>query len=206
MSDSHTSTPDVDTDSPALDRLDRFDELHRDELHRDELHRTELPSTGRSVLAAVFFAAVTVAVAVGGSLINSSSMDWYDELDKPAFTPPGATFGIVWTILYVMIAVSGWLGWRAVATAGDPPSPSLFGRPTPWWIVQMALNFAWTAVFFGLQAPLAGLVVIAALIVAVAVDAIVVARASRVAAWLLVPYLAWCGFATALNVGILVLN
>jgi benzodiazapine receptor len=196
VSVSRTRTPDVRSDSPALDRLDRL----------DELHRGDPPSTARSIVAALLFAAVTVAVAVGGSLINSGSMDWYDDLDKPAFTPPGATFGIVWTILYVMIAISGWLGWRAAATSGDETSPALVGRPTPWWLVQMALNFAWTAVFFGLESPPAGLVVIAALILAVAVDMVVVSRSSRAAAWLLVPYLLWCGFATALNVGILVLN
>jgi len=102
----------------------------------------------------------TVAVAVTGSIANAGGMDWYDQLDKPGFTPPGATFGIVWTILYVMIAVAGWLAWRATTNP----------RPTVAWAVQMALNLLWSAVFFGLEAPEAGLVVIVVLSAAVAVD------------------------------------
>jgi tryptophan-rich sensory protein len=153
-------------------------------------------STSRSVLAAVIFAAVTVAVAGVGSIATQGGMDWYDRLDRPGFTPPDATFGIVWTILYVVVAVAGWLAWRSTDDR----------RPTAAWAVQMALNLAWTAVFFGLESPWGGLVVIALLIAAVALDIRISARTSTVAAALLVPYLLWCCFAAALNVGIVVLN
>ena len=153
-------------------------------------------STAQMLLAGAGFAAVTIAVAVGGSVINAGSMDWYDELERPGFTPPGATFGIVWTILYVLIAVAGWLAWRAARR----PDPTIA------WGVQMALNFAWTAVFFGLQAPLAGLFVILALVVAIVVNIVLDARVSRPAAWMLAPYLAWCCFATALNTAFVILN
>ena len=115
---------------------------------------------GESVVAALIFAVATVAVAGIGAVATSSGRDWYDTLEKPSFTPPDATFGIVWTILYVVIAVAGWLAWRA----------SVGPRPTTWWAVQMALNLAWTAVFFGLESPVGGVVVIAALIPAVAMD------------------------------------
>jgi benzodiazapine receptor len=166
---------------------------------------TTPPSTPVSVIAAGAFAAATVAAAVGGSLINQgAAMDWYDGLDKPFFTPPDATFGIVWTILYVMIGISGWLGWRAAANA-DVPIMS-WSQPSVWWGIQIVLNFAWTAVFFGAQAPVGGLFVIAALIAAIVVDIAVVRRFSTVAAWLLVPYLAWCCYAAALNVGVVALN
>lgn len=148
------------------------------------------------ILAAAIFAVATVAVAVLGSVATSSGREWYDSLEKPTFTPPDATFGIVWTVLYVLIAVAGWLAWRASA------SPV----PTVWWGVQMALNLLWTAVFFGLESPTGGLVVIVALIAAVAMDLQVSVRVSTAAGVLLFPYLIWCAFAAALNIGVLALN
>lgn len=148
------------------------------------------------VVAAVVFGGVTFAVAVVGSTVTSSAQDWFDALDKPSFTPPDATFGIVWTILYIAIALAGWLAWRATRDPG----------PTLAWAVQMALNFAWTAVFFGLESPVGGLVVIAALLVAIIVDLQRSFPVSRLAGWLLLPYLAWVGFAAALNLGIAVQN
>ena len=116
---------------------------------------------------------------------------------SPAFTPPEATFGIVWTILYVAIAVAGWLAWRA----------SDGTRPTIWWAMQMALNLLWTAVFFGLESPVGGVVVI----VPAAGGrrdgpARCRHRVDTTAAVLLFPYLVWCGFAAALTVGVAVLN
>ena len=88
-------------------------------------------------LAAGLFAGVTVAVAALGSVASRSGQPWYDELDKPPQTPPDATFGIAWTILYVLIALAGWLAWRA----SDDPLPTIA------WFAQMALNLAWTVVF-----------------------------------------------------------
>jgi benzodiazapine receptor len=148
------------------------------------------------VLAAVIFAVATIAVAALGNVATSSGRDWYDSLERPSFTPPDATFGIVWSVLYVMIAVAGWLAWRAT----DRPAP------TVWWGVQMALNLLWTVVFFGLQAPGVALAVIAALIVAAGIDLQVSVRASTAAGVLLFPYVMWCGFAAALNVGVVALN
>jgi benzodiazapine receptor len=153
-------------------------------------------STRERVLAGVIFGAVTIAVAVLGSVVNQAHMEWYDGLDKPGFTPPGVTFGVVWTVLYVLIAIAGWLTWRVSA---DP-------RPTVAWGAQMALNLVWTLVFFGLEAPEAGLVVIALLIAAVAVNLALSVRVESSAGVLLFPYLVWCGFAAALNVGVAVLN
>jgi len=146
-------------------------------------------SPAQQAVAATIFAVATIAVAVGGSLVNSAGMDWYDSLEQPSIAPPGPTFGIVWTILYAMIAVSGWLAWRATTRTA----------PTVTWAVQMALNLGWTAVFFGLETIGGGLIVIAALLVAIAASALVAAGVSRPAALLLVPYLAWVAFAAVLN-------
>lgn len=152
--------------------------------------------TGEQVVAAVLFAGTAVAVAAVGSVATRGGQDWYDTLDKPSFTPPDAAFGIVWTILYALVAVAGWMAWRAADSS----------RPTVAWAVQMALNLAWTSVFFGVEAPSAGLVVIVALLVAIVVNIAVARTFSAIAAALLVPYLLWVCFATALNVGVIVNN
>ena len=146
-------------------------------------------SRAEQAVAAVIFAAATVAVAMIGSVVNNAARDWYDALEQPSIAPPGPTFGIVWTVLYVMIAVSGWLAWRATTRSA----------PTVTWAVQMALNLAWTAVFFGLESIGGGLFVIGALFVAIVVSALVARQVSRPAALLLVPYIAWVAFAAALN-------
>ena len=147
---------------------------------------------GESVVAALIFAVVTVAVAGIGSVATSSGRDWYDTLEKPGFTPPDATFGIVWTILYVAIAVAGWLAWRASVSA----------RPTMWWAIQMGLNLALDDGVLRLESPVGGVVVIAALIAAVAMNLRESARVDTTAGVLLFPYLIWCCFAAALTVGV----
>jgi tryptophan-rich sensory protein len=108
----------------------------------------------------VIFLVATVAAAALGSVATSRGMDWYQGLDQPGFTPPDATFGIVWTVLCAAIAVAGWLAWRATAAA----------RPALWWAVRMVLNLAWTIAFFGFESPVAGMVVIALLLAAVAAE------------------------------------
>jgi tryptophan-rich sensory protein len=102
----------------------------------------------------------------------------------------------VWSVLYLMIAVAGWLVWRE---RGWDASLTL-------WAVQLGLNLLWTPLFFAADRYGWALVDIVALLVAVAATIALFARRSRAAAWLLVPYLAWVGFATALNLGIVVLN
>lgn len=149
-----------------------------------------------SVVAAAIFAAATIAVAGIGSLATSAGRDWYDDLDKPDFTPAGSAFGIVWTMLFVVIAISGWLAWRARAGV----------RATVWWAVQMAFNLAWTAVFFGLESPLGGLVLVIVLIAAVVMNLRAAARVDTAAGVLLFPYLVWCCFAAVLTIGVAVMN
>lgn len=169
--------------------------MHRVAVQRSARH-TPSRSAVEQVVAAVLFAATTAAVSWIGSRATSAGQDWYDELDRPWFTPPDATFGVVWTALYVAIAAAGWLAWRSV----DDP------RPTIAWATQLALNLGWSSVFFGLESVVGGLVVIVALIAAAAVTALLAWQANRLAGLMFVPYLLWLLFAAALNVGIGVLN
>jgi len=146
-------------------------------------------------------AALVVGVVAAGALVGiaNSPGSWYDGLDKAPLNPPSAVFGPVWTVLYVMIAVSGYLAWSATRGAARTTAMSA-------WTVQLLLNLAWSLVFFGLQRPGWALVEIVALLAAIVVTIVVFARSSRLAAGLLFPYLAWVGFATYLTAGIVVLN
>ena len=127
--------------------------------------------------------------------------DWYASLAKPAWTPPTWVFGPAWTILYAMMAVAAWRLWRRL---GARPRESR--RALVLFAVQLALNLSWTPVFFGMQRPDLALVVILVLWLAIAATIVAAWKACKTAAALLVPYLAWVTFATALNAAIWRLN
>jgi tryptophan-rich sensory protein len=127
--------------------------------------------------------------------------DWYASLAKPDWTPPTWVFGPAWTILYVMMALAAWRLWRR-----RHARPRESRRALALFAVQLALNLAWTPVFFGMQRPDLALLVIVLLWAAIAATIVAAWRACRTAAALLVPYLAWVTFATALNMAIWRLN
>lgn len=137
----------------------------------------------------VFLAVVFAAAAVGAQFMPGP---WYAALNKPPLNPPNWIFGPVWTLLYISMAVAAWLVWRQAGWSGARAALLLFG-------VQLLLNAAWSALFFGLQQPLWALVDIAALAVAIAATIAAFGRIKKSAAWLLAPYLAWVGFASYLN-------
>lgn len=143
--------------------------------------------------------AVNAVVAAGGGLASASGVDgWYAAADKPAWTPPDWVFGPVWTVLYVLMAVAAWLLWRRHGARAARTALVLYG-------VQLALNAAWTPVFFGAQQLGAGLAIILALEVALVATVVAFHRLSPAVAWLLGPYLAWVLYATTLNAGVLAL-
>lgn len=150
-----------------------------------------LASLGGFALAAV------LAAGLGGvATAGTTDSAWFEALDKPPWYPPASAFGVVWTVLYVMIAVSGYLAWRAGADR----------TAIGWWGAQMALNLAWSVVFFGLRSPGWAMLVIVALAAAIGMTIRSFARVDRAAAWLLAPYLAWVLFASTLNAAIVALN
>ena len=146
----------------------------------------------------LFFAAATALVAFLGSLATTGAVEseWFRNLEKPVFYPPNALFGIVWTILYVMIAVAGWLAWR---NGGGL-------RTMIPWTIQLVLNLGWSVLFFGAQQPGWAMVVILTLVGVIVWTILAMWPHSRWAGYLFMPYLAWVGFATILNGAILALN
>ena len=125
--------------------------------------------------------------------------EWYSELAKPTWTPPGSWFGPVWTVLYLTMGVAAWLVWRRSGWQGARFALALF-------LFQLVLNGLWSWLFFGLRSPLAGLVDIVVLWLAIGVTILAFRRHSAGASLLLVPYLAWVTFATALNFALWRLN
>lgn len=121
---------------------------------------------------------------------------WYAALNKPAFNPPNFLFAPVWLTLYVCIGVAGARTW-----ARDPRSPAMAA-----WAAQMALNFLWSPVFFGMHRIGLALGIILALLTAIAAFIALQWRTDRLAALLFLPYAAWVGFATVLNGSIYRLN
>lgn len=125
---------------------------------------------------------------------------WYASLAKPGWTPPNWAFPVVWNILYALMAVSAWLVWdRAPPGRAKTTALTLF-------VIQLALNAAWSPVFFALHQTRIALGIIIALAIAIAATIVAMWRVNRTAAVLLVPYLAWVSYATSLNAGIVALN
>lgn len=151
----------------------------------------------RGLPALLAFVAAVGAVALAGTLATLGAAATYAGLRGPAWAPPAWLFGPVWTVLYVLIAVSGWLAWRAGTRL--PDGLAAYGA-------QLALNGFWSPLFFALGWRGAALGVIVLLGAAIAVTMLQFRRRSRAAALLLAPYLLWVLFATALNFAYWTLN
>lgn len=145
---------------------------------------------GRQMLALVGWLLLCFAAAAMGGLFMPG--EWYASLKKPAWNPPGWVFGPVWTALYTMMAVAAWLVWKRGGFAAQR-------RPIALFLVQLTLNAAWTPLFFGLHRPGLAFAEIVLLGLAIAATLIAFRPVSRLAAWLLAPYLAWVSFAATLN-------
>ncbi|PVE26173.1 TspO protein [Microvirga sp. KLBC 81] len=142
-----------------------------------------------------------VAVSVAGGLVTRAKIPtWYASLAKPGFTPPNWLFAPVWTTLYALMA---YALWRILSLPRNRPGRT---AAVTLFFVQLALNSLWSFAFFGAQSPLWGLIVIAALVVAILATIIAFRKLDRVAALLLVPYLAWVSYATLLNGAVWQLN
>jgi tryptophan-rich sensory protein len=139
-----------------------------------------------------------VLVVGGGLAIGylTAPGEWYAQLAKPAFNPPGWIFGPVWTVLYVFIAIAGWRVWQR----------DRGGWAMKFWWTQLVLNFLWSPIFFAAHQIGLAHVVILLLLVAILAFITTSGRQDRVAAWLFVPYAVWVAFASALNASISALN
>ena len=125
-------------------------------------------------------------------------LTWYNSLPKPWFTPPSWVFGPAWTILYVLMAVAAVMVWKSKENGRGDRRKALVA-----FAAQLALNVAWTPLFFGLHRPDLAFVDIVLLWLAIVATIVLFSRVRRAAAWLLAPYLAWVSFALVLNAAFL---
>jgi len=162
---------------------------------------TQATSSGSNAVKLVVSLFVPLLVGVVGGIVTAPAIGaWYTGLKKPAFNPPAAVFGPAWTVLYLLMGVAFFLVWRRAA---DDPlarfAMAAFG-------VQLALNLAWSLLFFGLHSPLLGLVDIALLWLAILITIVYFFRVSTAAGVLMLPYILWVTFAAALNFSIWTFN
>ena len=146
------------------------------------------------------FVVLCLAISAIGAWITAQGVGtWYQTLHKPVFNPPDWVFAPVWTLLYLMIALAGWRVWRRVGLSGARAGMVAYSA-------QLALNLAWSFLFFGGRMIGIAFAEIVLLLVAIGVNAALFWRTDRLAGWLLVPYATWVAFACVLNFALWRLN
>ncbi len=156
-----------------------------------------LPNVGKLAISIV---ASQLAGVLGSVFTARTVSSWYLTLKKPNWTPPSGVFAPVWISLYVMMGIAAFLVWRkGLGHEGVRTALALF-------LIQLVLNTLWSAAFFGMPSPLAGLIVIVALWMAILATVVAFLRVSVGAGLLLIPYILWVSFAAALNWSIFMLN
>lgn len=128
----------------------------------------------------------------GRSVPTGSESRWYEALVKPAMTPPGWVFPVAWTTLYILMGL-------ALAMILNARGARLRGVAVALFVVQLALNLAWTPMFFGAHQVQTALLVIVAMLVAAIATTVIFGRIRPLAAWLMLPYLVWISFAGVLT-------
>lgn len=137
---------------------------------------------------------------ISGLLTNTQNNAWYDTIVKPSWNPPGYLFGPVWTVLYLLMAISLWIIWKSNAPEDQKTEACLI------FAAQLFLNFWWTILFFKIHSPITALVEIIVMIILIFFTILRFSEISKTAAWLLVPYISWVFFATILNYNLWLLN
>lgn len=147
----------------------------------------------RYISLIIFLVITTLVASIAGSFPPG---EWYDSLAKPSWTPPSWVFGPVWSILYLLIAIAGWLVWRSKG----------LGLALFLWFVQLVLNGLWPYLMFSRHEIDSAMLDILLLLLVIAGFMYVSRPHSKLAALVFVPYLLWVSFAAALNFALLRLN
>jgi translocator protein len=135
-----------------------------------------------------------------GLLSQNDNSTWFETLNKPSWNPPGYLFAPVWTFLYLLMGISLWLVWKSNASQPQKLKSVII------FAIQLFLNFCWSILFFRFHSPELALVDILLLITTIILTMFTFSTISRLASWLLVPYISWVCFAAMLNYTIYFLN
>ncbi|MFP9115768.1 TspO/MBR family protein [Flavobacterium sp. RHBU_3] len=138
---------------------------------------------------------------IAGTVTQTSVTTWYPTLNKPSFTPPNAVFPIAWSTLYVLMGVAAALVWARIDFEKE-----LVKKGLTFFAIQFALNMLWSYLFFGLKNPMIALIEIVLLWLMIYETWFVFRKIDKIAGMLMVPYLLWVTYATALNGAIWWLN
>lgn len=161
------------------------------------METTKLNEIPKLIVSIVF---CQCAGIIGSVFTSTAIPSWYVTLNKPFFTPPNWLFAPVWITLYTLMGVAAFFIWRqGFQDRQVQRALSIFG-------VQLIFNALWSAAFFGLQSPLAGLIVIVILWLAIVLTILKFFPISKTAGLLIMPYILWVSFAAVLNVAIVLLN
>ena len=161
----------------------------------DSSSRTPL----KPIVALAISVLAVVAASVIGGLASASSAEDYARLDQPSWAPPSWVFGPVWTLLYAMMALAAWLVWRSGPWSETRPALTAYA-------VQLVLNAAWTPLFFGMGWRGLAFAELTVLWLVLLATIALFLRRSKVAGWLLMPYMTWTTFALCLNFAVWQLN
>jgi benzodiazapine receptor len=144
------------------------------------------------VIAFFAWLALTFAAAAVGAIASVEAALFYAELARPAWAPPASVFGPVWTALYALMGVSAWLVWRERGAAWRRPALALF-------VAQLAANALWSWLFFHWKSGALAFAEVLLLLVLIAATVLLFWQVRRLAGLLMVPYLGWVAFASALT-------
>jgi tryptophan-rich sensory protein len=143
------------------------------------------------VVGLVVWMAVVFAAAAIGAVGSSDASAFYTQLTRPQWAPPPSAFGPVWSVLYFLMAISAWLVWRT--------RDARAGSALTLFVLQLCANALWSWLFFAWRMGALAFADVLVLLVLIAITISMFWRISRLAALLLIPYLAWVAFASALT-------
>lgn len=165
--------------------------------------------TKLSTFGKIWRVVLCIAVPLGGgfliSLLTMNAMDKFGALKQPPLAPPAWLFPVAWTILYILMGVASYLIWH-VGFKGKKNDKSTAKYVLILYGVQLALNFAWTPVFFNMEQYWIALAILAVMWILEIIILVKIRKLSMPAFWCLIPYLLWTTFAAYLNISIAILN
>jgi len=163
------------------------------------MSRPQTHTVPLQVVGLIGWLLLTFAAAALGGFASASAGDFYREMVRPTWAPPGWLFGPVWSVLYTLMGISAWLVWRARGFTGARPALLVF-------IAQLTANALWSWIYFAWRQGALAFAEILLLGSLIVVTMLLFRRVNRIAAWLLLPYLVWVTFASVLTLATWRLN
>jgi translocator protein len=144
---------------------------------------------------------ILIPLALGGIAGYATSQNiltWYVTLNKPFFTPPNYLFGPVWTSLFIMMGIACYLIWQSTHESKN--------KALTIYAIQLALNFSWSFVFFQFHQLGLAFIIIVCMWLSIFTTIVFFRKINNIAAWLLIPYILWVSYASALNFAVWQMN